>query len=445
LVSREQPLFDKKVSIYCSMLVAGALYITVNREMQAILFVALLLLAVIIAINKINDPVLRKIMFAALFLRITLALIQAYTSIDLPGAGADTVAYERFGWEYAQAWHAGDAGFSVGGAYFYYSALIGLPYYFFGRFFLAAQMINLIFGILLVFYIYLMTLNVSGSIKSARLAAILAAFFPTHAFFSAVLLREIIIIFFILFSAYMLLLWLQTGRSYMIIVSFLSMAAASLFHGTLVVLGLIHIFMVIFYRPADKKLKISAKQVLVALIIILLFVLTVGELITYRIPDNFFELFSLEHFRSYVENRAIGRTHYLHDLVPESYFDLVWQTPVRVIFFMFTPFPWMIENLSDALGFLDACIYLLLSFYSFKGAKILFKTKKVETACIVFLLFGIVAMHAWGVVNYGTAWRHRAKLAPFMIVIASTAAASGKRWDLLLSDRSDAISLRREI
>jgi len=219
------------------------------------------------------------------------------------------------------------------------------------------------------------------------------------------------------------------------------MVAASLFHGSLVVLGFIHILMVTFYRPLDKKLKISAKQVIIALIIVLFFILTVNELITYRIPDNFFELFSLEHFRSYVENRVIGRTHYLHGLVPESYFDLVWQTPVRVIFFMFTPFPWMIENLSDALGFLDACIYLLLAFYSFKGIKKLFRTKKVETACIVFLLFGIVAMYAWGVVNYGTAWRHRAKLAPFMIVIASTAAASGKRWDLLLSDRTDAISL----
>ena len=442
LVIREQLLSNYKITLYFIMLLAGALFVLVNREMQAYLFVAFILLAVIIAINKIDDPVMRKILYAALFLRFALALIQAYTSIDLPGAGSDAVAYERFGWEYAQAWHAGDFRFSVGGAYFYYSALIGLPYYFFGRFFLAAQLVNIIFGTLLVFYIYLMALNVSGSIKSARLAALLAAFFPTHVFFSAVLLREIIIIFFILFSAYKLILWLQTGSLCMIIVSFLSMVAASLFHGSLVVLGFIQIFMVTFYRPLDKKLKISVKQVLVALIIVLFFILTVSELITYRMPDNFFEYFSLDHFRSYVENRTIGRTHYLDGLVPESYFDLVWQTPVRIVYFMFAPFPWMIENLSDALGFLDVCIYILLLFYSLKGIKRLFKTKKVETACILFFMVSIVTMYSWGVVNYGTAWRHRAKLAPFLIVTASVGmVSSSKRWDWLLPGVSDNIGL----
>ena len=442
LVIREQLLSNNKIILYFGTLLAGASFILVNREMQAFLFVAFILLAAIIAINKIDDPVVRKILFAALLLRFALALIQSYSSIDLPGAGSDSIAYERFGWEYAQAWYAKDYSFSVGGAYFYYSALIGLPYYFLGRFFLAAQLMNILFGILLVFYIYQMTLKVTGLIKAARMAILLAAFFPTHAFFSAILLREIIIIFFILFSAYMLVLWLQRGSFYMIIVSFLAIAAASLFHGSLVVIGLVQIFMVTFYRPLEKKFRISLKQVLFASIIILLFLLTVGELITYKMPENFFEYFSLDHFRSYVENITISRTHYLDGLVPESYFDLLWQTPVRIVYFMFAPFPWMIENLRDALGFLDVFIYILLSFYGLKGIKKLFKRKKVETVCIVFFVVSIVTMYSWGVANYGTAWRHRAKLAPFMIVTASVGMASGKRWDWLLPGGSDNIEMK---
>ena len=136
-------------------------------------------------------------------------------------------------------------------------------------------------------------------------------------------------------------------------------------------------------------------------------------------PANILDLFSLEHLQAYVADRRFGRTHYLEGFVPESYLDLVWHTPVRLLFFMFTPFPWMIDTIGDLLVMLDVLVYITLLYYSFKGLKKIFKFRKIETICLVFIVFSIATMYSWGTVNYGTAWRHRAKLAPFLILMAS--------------------------
>lgn len=413
----------QQLLIGIGMLSIFLLYAYASPASRVFIFILFSIILFIIATRYLKDPVLSKILIIALLLYLTLAIVQAYTFINLPGAGLDTLSYEGNGWDYAQAWLSGDKSLisNIDAAFVYYSALIGGAYFFFGRIVLVAQFINVLCGTMLIYFTYQTTYLISSSIRASRLAACITMLYPTIAIFSAILLREIYVIIFLLLSFYLLLKWLREGRIYLIVFSVMAVIGASLLHGALVVICLIHLFFIVFFKPVEMKLRVSLRNILLALLIIAGIFLLLQDIIIYQIPDNIFELFTLDFLRSSLECRKFGRTLYLEGLVPESYFDLMWQTPVRILFLLFAPFPWMIVTVGDAFVFVDILIYIFLFYYGFRWLKKIYLSGKIEMVALMLFVLSIATIYAWGTTNYGTAWRHRAKLAPFVIIMGSAA------------------------
>jgi hypothetical protein len=127
------------------------------------------------------------------------------------------------------------------------------------------------------------------------------------------------------------------------------------------------------------------------------------------------------------ESLAKSRAAYLVTVQMRSPTDVVWQLPVRVVYLLYSPFPWMFSQLADLLGLLDSFMYLTLTAIVLRWwrATVTDSQTRVLTLVIGFSLI----VFAVGTSNYGTAIRHRAKFAPVIIALAASAWSIGRRPD----------------
>lgn len=105
--------------------------------------------------------------------------------------------------------------------------------------------------------------------------------------------------------------------------------------------------------------------------------------------------------------RFYGRTRYV-ELVPlETATDsLIWGG-LMGFYFLFSPFPWMIENIMDSIIFLESIMSLMLTFCFIYGiSPSIKKHPAVVGGLLIALLIGIV-IFGLGTANVGTAVRHR--------------------------------------
>lgn len=402
-----------------------------TAQFQAYYFTGLLLLLTIHWILRLSDPALKAILLGALILRLIPALIQVYTPFDMPYAGEDSFFFEYIGFLFAQGWQSSDFSpdqIGAAGHYYVFPAMIGAVYYIFGRYPVIIHSGVVILGVLIVYLTYRLAYLLSGKQGVARAAAQVAAFFPTLVFLSAVILRENILIILVLLTALLFTKWLKNGHYLYPAAVLISTGVMALFHGAMALSNWIYFIYFGLFNLEKKQFRITIRSVLISTVLI---VPAVGFIITQlsaRYQLDFFQgIFSISIIQMLV-SRPPGRTGYLIGLMPQSGFDLLWHTPVRVFYFMFAPFPWMIDTLSGLLGFFETILYMFLCYYSVVGVRRLLKAgvKKAEAIGLAIVTLSIIVIFAWGTNNYGTAMRHRAKIAPLLIAMAITGLAGSK-------------------
>ena len=93
------------------------------------------------------------------------------------------------------------------------------------------------------------------------------------------------------------------------------------------------------------------------------------------------------------------------------------KVPVRLIAFLFSPLiPFLVKSLYHLLGVVDAIFYLVIFLRFFKMRAFLNEKKHAYSSFIVGIVLSLA--FALGVSNFGTAIRHRAKIAPIFIALA---------------------------
>jgi hypothetical protein len=427
-----------------------------GTDLMAAFLILISLAAMSMWLLRYRSRALTVILFTAFVSRLLLAITQSFI-MPLPDSSIDAVVFERLGWDVASAWNNGTPPPVTRGAYLY-SKFIALVYYTAGHNPFLIQYINVILGVLTVYIVYKMVRcftqdkgtapsrqgdgsfvfsektkepspclaspcfenrHLTRSEMPAVVAALIAALYPTLNLYSAITVRENMITFFSLFSVYCFLKWLKSGSVKEIIKSGVLLVAAGALHGAVILIGGVFVFFFCFYRPKLGKWGFVNKQtVLLVLGIIVVFGLFKSVLLN-KIPSDLTLLLSPEYLKSRVEPLAVGRGAYLAGYYPASVFDIFLQTPVRVVYFLFGPFPWKITGLADFIGFIDAFMYAILIVYSLKSFGKLDKYGKLMYLAILLIVFVEVITFAWGTSNYGTAVRHRQKIICFLIVAAS--------------------------
>jgi hypothetical protein len=363
-----------------------------------------------------RSPAVALPLLAAFTLRALLALVHEYLW-RLP-VGGDAATFARHAAEYAAAGPAAVAGAFEFGSQLW-TWLIAMVFLQTGESALLIAALNVCLGSLIVWNVHALALLIWGA-QPARIAAWIVALHPFAAMFSAVTLREVVVVYPLTLAALYLARWGQQQRPAALGGAVALLALSGAFHQAgLVVLA----FMLVAVPLAWGTVLVRGRArslVRLSLGALVMVVLAAGVLrsgwgIDRIVRQGAYTVSALEVRQ---DNRATDRAAYLAGMTPRSPLDLVWQTPVRVVYFLFAPFPWMVRNATDAVALADAAFYLLLAVYMARRLRSRpLQTPASRTALVATLLF--LATLALNTSNYGTALRHRAKVMPLLVAFAA--------------------------
>lgn len=105
--------------------------------------------------------------------------------------------------------------------------------------------------------------------------------------------------------------------------------------------------------------------------------------------------------------RGGGRTDYLLQIIPETLLELTAFSWIGAAYFLYAPFPWMIETVPDLLVSIEGVITMAFTVAALWGVRTLAAKNKPATAALVVGLFLAVVFYGVGTVNFGTGMRHR--------------------------------------
>ncbi|MBA7581628.1 hypothetical protein ES708_23536 [subsurface metagenome] len=383
----------------------------------------------IVSIIIIRAPkIIRQPLFVAFLLRFILAFLVHYIPF-LYGYNTNMDGFESRGWGLAMNWHQGVQFKFIFGAHTY-SMIIGMIYYLIGRSPLFIRMVNVFLSTMIVFNTFKIALLVWQNKRTVKIATWIVAFFPSLILFGVTILREAILVYLLTVSILYLIAHTRNHRISSLFISLIALLMVINLNSGFFLILIVPVFLLIKNLMKLVVEKKSIKILYISVIFIIFLIATIvfinsfldvsiiGEVRVSSLTD--FTIF--EKISSFQNVAARGRAAYLVGKTTSSPVSLLIWLPIRIIYFLFMPFPWIWCNLMDILGGVDAFLYFWIIFYSFRG---LFQKKSkffnYTTLWIIILTAGIgISVFSAGTSNYGTAWRHRAVFAFLFAILAAS-------------------------
>lgn len=353
-----------------------------------------------------------------------LSITQAFFFI-LPQGGSDAVTFERVAWEWGQDGFRVALSNYTGASSYFLSWLISLFYGALDRSQFAAQNISIAFNLGSVLFCYKLALLLWGE-SVARRAIWVAALFPVLLLHSALILRESYVSFFFVAGSYFLAKWVITKRNIFFLSSFASFSAATFFHGGMVfsIVGFFLYFSFSLVKSSASSFKPSNASSLssvvtgVAVLVVVCAVIVAGINVP-KVGDV--SRFTDEgHAESaFIERAVRARGDAAHPswTLINSNREILPKLPIRVSYFLFSPFPWDVRSPSHLIGLIDSLFYIFLFFFLVKARGAVINNKPALAVAVVLMVCLVV--FSMGVTNFGTGIRHRAKFVPVLIALAA--------------------------
>lgn len=300
-----------------------------------------------------------------------------------------------------------------------FKVYMALLYYWFGHSSLMIQVSNAFFGTLVILVAWKLARVLGANQRNLRRVAWLVALFPSTILHSGMLLREVAVTLPLTVGVYQLAVWHRFRRPSNAVMAGGALLVSMAFHsGAFAVILALTVWLAGSWVRAvalgRNRLVMRTTAALVLAGACVVFAAGTGwgmEKFRRLDIDN---LSSLAQEQGYA---AQDRTAYLENVRADSIGELAIQSPVRVVYFLLAPFPWMVSGLRDVIGFTDALLFLWLGWRLLRGRRLL---RQNPTALMVMALFGAMAFtFALGVSNYGTAFRHRSKLLPMLVTVVA--------------------------
>ena len=384
----------------------------------------------IVSIIIIKAPkIIRQPLFIAFLLRFILALLVHYIPF-LYGYATNMDYFEPRGWALAMNWHQGVPFKFIFGAHTY-SMIIGMIYYLIGRSPLFIRIVNVFLSTMIVYNTFQIALLIWQNKRTAKIAAWIVAFFPSLILFGVTILREAFLVYLFTVSILYLIAHTRDHRISNLFKSLITLLMVINLNSGFFLILIVPVFLLIKYWAKLLFKKKGIKILYISVIFTIFLIATIifinlfigGVAIIGKIEVSNITDFSIfERISSFQNVAARGRTSYLVGKTINSPVSLLIWLPIRIIYFLFMPFPWFWHNLLDILGGVDAVLYFWIIFYSFRG---LFQKKSkffnYTTLWIIILTAGIgISIFAMGTSNYGTAWRHRAVFTFLFAILAAS-------------------------
>jgi hypothetical protein len=122
-----------------------------------------------------------------------------------------------------------------------------------------------------------------------------------------------------------------------------------------------------------------------------------------------------------------GRAGYPAWLSPSSFLLTILIIPVRVLYFLFSPFVWMVSSMRHIAGLINGLLMIPLCYYSLSFFRGRINRNALALLFVALLLVSFVLAFSIGVKNFGQAFRHRAKIIPLLVAFGTVAFKFNRR------------------
>ena len=380
----------------------------------------LFLVSFVSFLASVRFPSIAKIIWIALFLRVSAALVNFFV-IPLPDSSADALTFERLAWEFSKdGLHSALLSFT-GPHHNFISWFISLFYSVLGRSSLFAQSVSVFFGMGAVLMGWLISREVWCE-NSAKKVAFVMALFPAHILYSALVLREAYIVFGILLGLYGLIKLNKEFSLGLVLLSLSGFLFAGFFHGVLFLsVAFIIPVLVRHFLGSDLSNLFSRRKFLLLSALVVITYVSTPYLKKIEIPYiGTVESVSFNRISDKITDRTttttINGASYPDWTIPKTFSEALYLMPARVAYFLYSPYSWDVKKYRHIIGYMDSLLYLLFSVFVVISWPYI-KNNKGALLVALFAIFFIV-IFSYGVGNFGTGIRHRAKFA-FLFIILS--------------------------
>ena len=336
-------------------------------------------------------------------LRVFLLIFDIYgrNIYQLPNSGADSNAFFR-----SAQWYAGVSikARDMGS----YSCVMGFVFKYIGVNQLYGQYLMLLCSIVAIhfFLAILNLLNIDYYIKKKVL--LIVCLLPNFAILSVIFLREAVVTMFITISLYFFLKWFSNKSLYFLILSVLACFSACYFHSGSAGLIVGYIIILFLYSSYKERFTLGIVNIIIASFLAVI----MGYLFLNYSDILFSKMASVDDITEIANTLDYGGSSYARYVGNSSSVrNMVIFTIPRIVYFLFSPFPWQWRGLSDIIAFCFSSMFYFAAVRSTVGnLKYMSKKNENKTIAIIIISICIVLVFAWGVSNTGTAARHRDKL-----------------------------------
>lgn len=381
----------------------------------------LLIVFIFIIFLTTKYPHIKNILLIAFFTRLFLVLLNEHSLIYLPDSNGDAIKFEHMAREFSNKngvlilidFFKADS--------FLISRIISIFYTIFGESKLLASGISVALGTTSVFLIYYLS-NMIWDHDSAKKSAWVVALFPTLILYSCLTLRESYIVFFLLIGLISLVKSIKNNSLNSYLITMISFYILMLFHGPLLVGGLIFITYLILSLIMKQYILIKffkiniiySSLLIVSLIPMILFL---SNNLTMPYIGGFYNLFNLDELLTKTNSFITGTGAYPSWLVINTNQELFLKGIIKIFYFLYSPFIWDIKTFFHIIGLFDAMLYFILTIYVIKNWYVIWSNP--ITRVIILIFFCYLITYGVGTGNFGTGVRHRSKFVVILIVLAA--------------------------
>ena len=395
------------------------IYIPFSNDLVGVISL-LLVIFVTLLVTKIY-PKISIILLIGLALRVFTIFLG--TIFNLPDSGKDALFFESLGFKWSETGFLNVIeNYYPGANSKFISWVFAIIYSLFGRSLLMLQSLSLFFGMASIFIGWLLAKKIWDNDNKANKVGWFLALFPSLILYSVLTMREVYISFFFLVAIYGIISWYKVPNLRWFLLAIFGFVAASFFHGAMSIGALVFIFFISlksfakFFKSLINN-RINFKHLIVTSLISLILILYFNNKIGAPKIGKFKESADMSRLTKIMKSSSRGDAAYPEWIQINKIEEFIYKGPIRVLYFIFSPFPWDIRKISHFIGAMDSFLYMTLFYLVFKNRKIIWKDPSLRV--VLFILFSYFFIFGIGVGNFGTSIRHRAKFVIAIILMAA--------------------------
>ena len=263
--------------------------------------------------------------------------------------------------------------------------------------------------------------------KRAQLKCLIfLSIMPINILYSALIMRESLILFIMSCAILTFILYIKTGKLKYAYLSFFIFLINFLFHGPLLV-GLVPMFIYLIYK-SQKELILNLfngsikfysflNTIIIATLIYFISIYSFYIAKSHVLYSHFLDADFMMRLVKHASNTYQSTASFPSYLLPTNVNELFYFLPLKMVYFLLSPFPWDITRFAHIFGFIDSLFtFIILSLIIFNFKKLIHNKYFLPLFSIFFI---ILIVYTLGTGNFGTAIRHKFKFLFILIIFSS--------------------------